>query len=116
MHAWPLFISVAFVRVNGSLSLLGSHADREGLSLGPSGVLKGPSVLVSKEGIVSLSQLSQVAALNGRRIKATSLGKRVNAHIYRSAQTQHTFSYVHTRSHAQKQTHTYTHTHALPVS
>lgn len=92
-HAWPLSISVAFVGVNGHLSPLSSHADTEGLSLCPSGVLKGLSVRLLLEGIVSLSQLShQVAAVNGHRIKATSLGKRVNAHIYRSAETQHTHS------------------------
>ena len=112
-HAWPPSTSVAFVRVNGHLPPLSSHADIEVLSLGPSGVLKGLSVCLLLEGIVSLSLLShQVAALNGHRIKATSLGKRVHTHIYRGAETQHTFSCAHTPT----PTPTHTHTHTQPIS
>lgn len=73
---WPSLSSQFTYRHRGSLSRTLRGAERV--------------VCLLLEGIVSLSRLSdQVAALNGHRIKATSLGKRVYIHT-------HTHIYIQT--------------------
>lgn len=94
VRGWPFSISVGFVGVNGHLSPLSSHADTDALSLSLSASLRcAEGALCLLRGgcwIVSLSQLyDQVAAVNGHRIKATSLKTKEKDYTDRSIMCEH---------------------------